>query len=546
MKSQHLLPLLLTTLWLVACQHQPPRENATGTTLQPQASVATPATRDSFEEKATAPEEVRDKQLPAKARLMDDAEAETLAPMDFWAQWRQETALPDCSQVPGAERWAQWYAGKEKYMQRVQQRARPLLWTIHQQVRKHGLPAEFTLLPVVESAYNPWAYSHGRAAGLWQFIPGLAREYGLKLNWWYDGRRDILAATDAATRHLQSLGKQFDGDWLIALAAYNSGHNRVARQLKKLRQQGKAADYRNLKLPRETRGYIPKMVGLACLYKHPERYGFQPVEVPRMPLVESVDTGGQIDLALAAELAGMSLDDLHHFNPAWNQWATDPEGPHTLLLPIEAAQRFRNKLAELPEEQRITWKRVRIQPGDSLIRLARRYHVTPELLREVNQLKGHLIRAGDYLMVPQSRHALNRYSQTQAQRLARLQRKAVTPQSLYHKVAAGESFWSIARKYGVGVRELARWNGMAPGDLLRVGQKLVVRKPRKGFSAAQARPSRQQQIYYTVRPGESLWSISRKFAVDVAAIRKWNGLKQDLLKPGQKLRLHVDVTRQAG
>ncbi len=539
MNSKFFLPLL-SCLLLSACQSLPERPANTPAMVERQPRHApspmlaqTPRQqRDSFE----SPDDTRKDAIPTAPS----------APADFWAQWRRETALPDCDAVPGAERWARWYAAKQKYMERVQQRAQPLLWTIHQQVRARGLPSEFTLLPVVESAYNPWAYSHGRAAGLWQFIPALAREYDLKMNWWYDGRRDILAATEAATRHLQSLGKQFDGDWLLALAAYNSGHNRIARQVKKLKQQGKPVDFRHLKLPRETRGYIPKMVGLACLYKHPQRYGFQPVEVPLEPLVETVDTGGQMDLALAAELAGMNMDELYHYNPAWNQWATDPDGPYQLLLPRKAAEQFREKLAQLPADQRVTWKRIRIQPGDSLIRLARRHHVTPQLLKEVNHLKGHLIRAGDHLMVPQSHHALSQYNQTQAQRLARLQQKAVTPQSLYHKVAAGESFWSISRHYGVSVRALARWNGMAPGDVLRVGQKLVIRQPKKGFSTARTSRSRQQQIVYTVRRGESLWSISRKFAVDVAAIRKWNGLKRDLLKPGQKLRLQVDVTRQAG
>ncbi len=533
----HVLPCLLL---LSACQQLPEKPT------HEQAVVSQPA-RESGPVPAESPlPQARDSFESLTSPALANEEAKASAPRDFWSQWREETALPDCDAVPGAEHWARWYAGKQAYMQRVQQRARPLLWAIHQKVRSHQLPAEFTLLPVVESAYNPWAYSHGRAAGLWQFIPALAREYDLKMNWWYDGRRDILAATEAATRHLQALGKQFNGDWLLALAAYNSGHNRVARQVQQLKKQGKPVDFQHLKLPRETRGYIPKMIGLACLYKHPQRYGFQPVEIPLQPLVESVDTGGQVDLALAAELAGMSMDELYRYNPAWNQWATDPDGPYRLLLPIEAAQQFRTRLAALPKDQRVTWKRVRIQPGDSLIRLAKRHHVTPQLLKEINHLKGHLIRAGDYLMVPQSHHALDRYNQTQAQRLARLQRKAVTPQSLYHKVAAGESLWSISRHYGVSVRALARWNGMAPGDLLRVGQKLVIRQPRKGFSTARTSRSRQQQIVYTVRRGESLWSISRKFAVDVAAIRKWNGLKRDLLKPGQKLRLHVDVTRQAG
>ncbi len=487
---------------------------------------------------------------PVTALIVESPPMEPPVPeKDIWARLRTRFRLPSCEEVPGAEKWATWYAGKSAYMKRVQERAAPLLYLVAEELEARDLPGELALLPIVESAYNPFAYSHGRAAGLWQFIPSTARENGLKQNWWYDGRRDIHAATQAALTFVQRLGDRFDEDWLVVLAAYNGGPNRVGRQVKKLRRNNGIPSYAALKLPRETQTYVPKVVGLGCLFKNPEKYAFDIAFVPNKPQLTLVDSGGQIDLALAAELAGMSLDELYRFNPAFNRWATDPDGPDHLLLPQKNADMFQQSITAVSTENRVTWKRERIREGDTLGHIAKRNHVTVKILQAANQLdNSHKIRAGHYLLIPQAKYDQDDYRFTSSQRMKRvkeIKRKGVRQT---HLVKSGESLWTIARRYNLHVRELAQWNGMAPGDVLSIGKNLVLWTAKGGDATppasmllASSAPT-TQVVHYKIRRGDSLWRIANRFGLSVDKVRNWNDLQgKDLLQPGQVLTLHVDV-----
>lgn len=233
-----------------------------------------------------------------------------------------------------------WYASNPLYMQRVLQRAEPFLYYILEETEKRKLPAELVLLPIVESAYQPFAYSHGRAAGIWQFIPATGKAYGLKQNWWYDGRRDIYASTEAALNYLEQLNKMFKGDWMLALAAYNSGSGTVRRAIKRNKKQNRPTDFWHLQLPKETRAYVPKLLALKELIANPEKYALSLHFIANTPGFKQVKITTQIDLALAAKLAEIDLKTLYNYNPGFNRWATDPDGPHTLLLPIKAADTF--------------------------------------------------------------------------------------------------------------------------------------------------------------------------------------------------------------
>lgn len=485
----------------------------------------------------------------AELSLLNDANIlrDTQTPL-IWDRLRLLSSLPDCNDYPEAVDWANWYAARPDYLDRVLNRAKPLLPFILDEAEKRSLPAEFALLPAIESAFYPFAYSHGRAAGIWQFIPATARENGLKKNWWYDGRRDLYLSTLAALDHIRELGDRYDEHWLLVLAGYNGGHNRVERQYRELLANNREIDWRNLKLPRETTRYIPKMLGFACLIKHPERYQLALPEFEDKPSIQRVDIGSQMDLALAAELSELSIDDIYRYNPAFNRWATDPDGPHYLLLPPGAAHKLLEKLETLPAEQRVTWRRVEIRPGDSLISLADDHHVTPQMLRDINRIRGNLIRAGDYLLVPESRQQVSQYSLSEKSRIRkRLQNPA--RQKTLHRVQAGESFWSIARQHGVTVGKLAKWNGMAPGDMLKTGRDLVIYNSKTSLSGNTSLAnlgSRLQKVNYRVRNGDSLWSISRKFGVSVQHIRQMNAIKGSLLKPGQTLKIRVDITSTSG
>lgn len=471
---------------------------------------------------------------------------------DIWHRIRQGFTLPDYDHKRVAVE-LKWFAKNQDYLDRVADRADPVLFLIVEEIERRNMPMEIVLLPIVESAYQPFAYSHGRAAGIWQFIPGTGRKYGLKQNWWYDGRRDIPAATNAALDYLQALHRTFNGDWLHALAAYNSGEGRVRSAIRKNKRKGKPTDFWHLKLPRETRGYVPKLLAISSLIATPEKYGIHLKPIANAAKVASVETGSQIDLAMAAKLADMTLEEIYQLNPAFNRWATDPDGPHHLLLPIEKAQVFQEKLAAIPEDERVQWKRHRIRNGESLGLIAKRYGTTVSLLKKTNHLRGSHIRAGRHLIIPASTRSLASYTLSSEQRQKSIQHKTGGPgKRVIHTVRKGDNLWDISRKYKVSVRRLAKWNGIAPKDMLTLGQKLVVWvKNAASVTASAIRgfnitgPDRTTKLKYVVRRGDSLSRISSKFRVTIRQLRKWNRLKSKYLQPGQRITVYVDIAKQS-
>ncbi len=474
-------------------------------------------------------------------------------PQDLWDRIRAGYALPrdSHSAVVAHERWLK---GNQAYLNRVTERARPYLYYIVEKIEARDMPLELALLPVVESAYQPFAYSHGRAAGIWQFVPGTGRHYGLKQNWWYDGRRDIAASTDAALEYLASLHDRFNGDWLHAIAAYNCGEGNVAKAIRRNRRAGKPTSFWHLKLPRETRSYVPRLIAVANTIGTPEAYRLSLPSVANEPYLGPVDVNSQIDMALAADLAGVSLEELYRLNPGFNRWATDPAGPHTLLLPLEKHEAFVKGLESLPPEKRIQWERHRIRSGETLSRIALRYHTTVDVLKQINGIRGSRIRAGHSLIVPVATKSIKEYSLSADSRLRAVQAQRRRGSRTTYVVRPGDSLWHIARRYRVSTKQLARWNGMAPRDTLHPGQKLAIwQKPGLKKTVLTAQTSSpavtgetRRRIRYTVKHGESLWRISRRFNVSVGSLRKWNGLKKgQYLQPGQRLKVYVDITRQA-
>lgn len=438
-----------------------------------------------------------------------------------------------------------WYASHQSYFDRVSDRAGRYMFHILNELEARNMPLDLALLPIVESAFDPFAYSHGSAAGMWQFIPSTGRMYGLKQSWWYDGRRDVVDSTRAALEYLSSLNRMFDGDWLLALAAYNSGPGTVLKAIRRNEAAGLPTDYWNLKLPRETQAYVPKMFALAKLIHSPEQYGIELPQIDTKPYFEVVEVGGQIDLAQAAQMADMNLSDLYLLNPGYNQWATDPEGPHRLLVYTDKAETFRERIAQLPPQNRMTWQRYTIQPGDSLLTIGRRFNVTTDVIQDANEIRGSLIRAGDVLMIPIASAENTEYSMSADQRLARKQSSLAggDKSRVDHVVQTGDTFWDISRKYGVGVQSLAKWNNMAPRDVLRPGQTLAVWLEQDNSSTIRNDREVVRKVGYVVRQGDSLYRIANKFNVRIADIERWNRIDQKYLQPGQHLTLYVDVTR---
>lgn len=449
-----------------------------------------------------------------------------------------------------------WFKRHPTYMTRVVDRARPYLFYIIEAIELSDIPSEIALLPIVESAFQPFAYSHGRAAGIWQFIPATGRRYGLKQNWWYDGRRDVLESTKAAIKLLTRLKETFNGDWMLALAAYNTGETRVKREIRRNKRRGKNTDFWSLNLPKETRAYVPKLLALAKIVNQPQEYNIQLKVIPNEPYFERVKLEGQIDLALAAELADLPLDSIYRLNSGFNRWATAPNGPHDLIIPVTHAEQFRTKLAEVPPEKRIRWIRHRVRSGETLGTIAQKFHTSIQTIRRVNRLRGRTIRKGRALTIPVASRSLREYRLSANQRKSKLQNIPREGRKVTYVVQRGDTFWDLARYHRVGVRQLAKWNSMAPKDRLQAGQNLVIWSRRgKSLSSVDihnlsAPPRRKitKRIGYRVRNGDSLARISSKFRVSIKQLKLWNRSvrTKKYLQPGQWLTLIVDVARQSG
>lgn len=460
---------------------------------------------------------------------------------DLWDRIRLQLSLD----VPDNERvqtHIDWYKSHPNYLNRISQQAAPFLHLIIEMIEERGLPVELALVPVVESAYDTFAYSHGSASGIWQFIPSTATSYGLDINWWYDGRRDIIAATETALGYFERLNRTFNGDWLHTLAAYNAGQGRVSGLIRRAGQAGEPTDYWSLDLPRETQNYVPKILALAELLANSEAHDVSWQYIANQPVTSVIEVDNQIDLAQAAEMAGMSLTELHRYNSGYNRWATSPDGPHRLLLPSENAAQFSQQLAQTSPQDWMNWQRHQVRRGDSLIRIAKEYGTTARAIQLANELSGNMIRQGDHLLIPVASLSLDEYTLSAEQRRVSTQNRSRGNHRINHAVASGDTLWDLSRTYGVPIRSLASWNNMAPGDFLRPGQTLTIWQQERPSNASDNAVVRA--VHYRVRSGDSLDRIASRFRVTIADIERWNKITRDrFLQPGQQLTLYVDVTQ---
>ncbi len=439
-----------------------------------------------------------------------------------------------------------WFVRNPNYLNRVFNRAQRYLPFIIDELEARKLPFELALLPVVESAFDPFAYSHGRAAGLWQIIPGTGRRFGIRQNWWYDGRRDAVDSTKGALEYLAYLHDLMDGDWPLAIASYNSGEGNVLKAVKRNRARSKPTDFWNLSLSKETSAYVPRLMALVELVRHPEKYNLDLPDLVDEPQFVIADIGSQVDLALAAELAGIELDTLYAYNAGNNRWSTDPAGPHRLVLPIDVADEFTAALDAVPVKERIRWQRHKVRSGEAISQIAERYNTTISTIRTANNLKGNSIRAGAHLMIPVSTKPLDEYNLSAEGRREKKQNTVRKGNRIEHIVASGESFWTISRRYNVNMNKLAAWNGTAPRDTLSVGQKLVVWTNEPVPASAISGNGLTRKLNYTVRNGDSLYLIASRFRIKVNDLVRWNNIdKNKILRPGQKLTMYVDVTAQS-
>jgi membrane-bound lytic murein transglycosylase D len=535
--------LISTLLALAACAHTPADRTLKGPVYEPRGVTPAPASEPQAPvAEATLPEPPADVGTSTEFGPAEEPTAVAgLTPLqyaDLFDRIRSGFHLDEVERT-AVNQQLSWYAANPEYLERAFGRAELYLYHIVTEIEARGMPLELALLPVVESAFEPYAYSRARASGLWQFIPGTGSRFGLKQGWWYDGRRDVVESTRAALEYLQYLHDEFDGDWLLAVAGYNCGESAVARAINANRKAGKPTDFWSLKLPKETRAYVPKLLAMKRLVANPEAHGLTFSTIINQPYFERVETLGQIDLKLAAELAGVTYEELYELNPAFHRWATDPMGPHYLLLPSDGAVLFRQNIGQLTPEERVRATLYTVEKGDSVSSIARRFNTTISVIRELNDIPTGVLTVGSQLRVPSSVIAL---PPKVARAAAQVDGKGRRSSRHLHVVRSGDSLWRIARNNGMSVNTLAMMNGMQPGDTLRKGQRLRLTSASSSSVADVSGDGRN--VTYTVRSGDTLSRIAKLFQVSVAQITSWNGISsRSTIRPGQKLTIRVSSRR---
>jgi membrane-bound lytic murein transglycosylase D len=377
----------------------------------------------------------------------------TVPPADLWQRIRQGFAIPDIEGPLVREKMA-YYAARPDYLQRVFDRSRLYLYHIVEELEKRGMPTELALLPMVESAFNPMAYSRAHASGLWQFIPGTGKRFELQQNWWYDGRRDIVDSTNAALDYLAYL-YELHGDWQLALASYNWGENGVARAIARNRAAGKPTDYAHLSMPLETRHYLPKLQALKNIILNPQPLGIALEPIPNQPYFATYTKLRDIDVQLAAQLAEMPVDEFIALNPGFSRPLIRASVTPRIVLPADKIDVFHENLEKLDEQSLVSWKSYTPRRGESFESIAKKYGMTVGQLKEVNGIAPRTRMPPSLLVVPVSSHAA---ADMQKLPIMYAPPIPITYRRIYHTVKAGETLASIGRRYGLALEDMKRWN----------------------------------------------------------------------------------------
>ena len=444
------------------------------------------------------------------------------APYDLWERIRIELSItiPD-DQIAATSLYRERLYSNQTAVNRISKSGQRYLYHTLTRAEELGLPVELALLPFVESEFDPYAKSVDGATGIWQFMPATGKEWGLKSNWWYDGKKDVLASTEAALQFLTYLHEKFEGDWLLAMAAYNTGPTRVNRAIKKNKREDKPIRFWDLNLPKETTAYVPKLLVLCELIKDPKSFNVNLPSIANRPYFQKVKIPGQLDLMQAADLAGLKPETIYELNPGFNQWATDPSGPHYLLLPIGVSDRFMTQLQSLDQDDLVRWDRYKIRRGDNLYKIASRYKIEVAVLMEINGLASDLIIAGKEIMVPRGSAWAGKQN----------------PREQVYIVVGGDSLWNISKKFKVSIEDVILWNDLDIAVPLQINQEIKI------FSryerVRQDLPSRDSRtMLYPVKSGDTISKIASKFEISSKDIQEWNEI-EDVSKifPGQVLKL---------
>jgi len=413
---------------------------------------------------------------------------------------------------------------------------------------EYQVPKELKYLAMIESGFNPSARSYARAVGMWQFISATGKYYGLRHNWWFDERRDVIKSSVAAAQHLRDLNKRFHGDWYLSLAGYNCNPKRVERNMRRYH----TSDYWKLyRLPRQTRNYVPTYLAATIIAKDPKKFGFY-VEKQKPFEVDTVIVSESIDLNVIAKSVDTTYSFIKSINPAVIRWVTPPGIKNfTLYLPKGKKSLFKKAYAEMPDKAKRSWVRHKIRSGETLSTIAAKYHTSMSVIKSVNKIRGTTIRAGKYMLIPvpqnKSHFYVSNYKQTspksyKKKKKSKSKENLAEYKAIQYIVKKGDTLGEIAENYSTRASKIRSWNGLYYGQNIYPNQKLTLYVLKKftgvtNFHVREKEISGKNTKYYTVRRGDTLWDISKKYNISLAQLKKLNKINGSKIKPGEKIKV---------
>ncbi len=481
---------------------------------------------------------------------LDENPAEDASPLTSEEQEALNTRLDinidmDDSDRDVVEQYFKYFTHKaRKTFERYLERAELYLPYARQVFKENGLPDEVVYLAFVESGFNPNAYSRAGAAGCWQFMPYTGRKYGLKYDWWIDERRDPFKSTQAAADYLNKLYADF-GDWYLAIAAYNAGEGKIGRAIKntgaesffELTQKNGQLS-RKAQLRKETRHYVPKFLAVVKIMRNLEKLGFKPIDESCALELESVQVKGGTDLLALANASGMDWKKFASFNTAFTRQVSPPDHESTIYMPAKYVASANEFIASAKSRPYAGWKVYSIKSGDSWFRISRKFNVPITVLKSINKKSSNMLRIGQRVMIPGGGS-----STAVALDSSRNKTRSIAQKRSNYRVQTGDTLYAISRETGVSVRTLMEANGLTSRSILKVGQKLYIPDHSVSKTVASRKQAEEvkKSIVYSVRRGESLWSIARKFGVSYQDVMRWNQMdKGSRLHPGDRLKLYVN------
>ena len=449
---------------------------------------------------------------------------------DIWDRIRADFSLPDnYKNVPAVQAQLKWYKTHPEHLNKIIKNSEPYLEYIVSQVEEKGLPGEIALLPFIESNFNPFAYSHAGATGIWQMMPGTASGYGVTINWWYDGRRDIIESTKTALNYITYLGDYFNQNWLNAIAAYDSGEGKVRKAVNKQKLK-KISNFWTLKLPDETKSYLPKLIALKEIIQNPDKYKISLPSIENDTKFSTFNIPKQVDLNQIANMANIDIGTLRLYNPGYRRMATPPKIAATIIIPIEQTEIFKQRLNNIMFNKELTtkWKRHTVVMGVSISEIANKYATTTDIIKTTNKLESDIIKINQILTIPNTMNIVDIKNNDYRISSQVSQDKIPGPKITIHKVKAGDTVTIIANKYNVTLGQIEFWNNINARKKLKENDEIILWTKKKQSN---------KTTTYKTKPGDTLGGIAQKHNQSIKQLKAKNGLISDLVKINQILKV---------